>query len=78
MRLDHAAWRLLNTTHSLQRIADECGFSDASHLSTTFTKTFGRTPRKYRSGGATGRQGGGVHEARRSPGGPNGNTMEQP
>jgi transcriptional regulator GlxA family with amidase domain len=78
MRLDHAAWRLLNTTHSLQRIADECGFSDASHLSTTFTKTFGRTPRKYRSGGATGRQGGEALKARRSPGGPNGNTMEQP
>ncbi len=51
MRLDHAAWRLLNSHHSLERIAYECGFSDASHLSTTFRRAFGITPRRYRLGG---------------------------
>lgn len=48
MRLDHAAWRLVNSHHGLQRIADECGFADASHLSTSFRHAFGCTPRHYR------------------------------
>lgn len=50
MRLDHAAWRLVNSHHSLERIAHECGFADASHLSTTFRRAFGCTPRRYRLG----------------------------
>ncbi|KAA3625864.1 MAG: GlxA family transcriptional regulator [Proteobacteria bacterium] len=50
LRLDHAAWRLVNSHHTLERIAGECGFSDASHLVTAFKGAFGCTPRQYRTG----------------------------
>ncbi|GJL82413.1 MAG: AraC family transcriptional regulator [marine bacterium B5-7] len=48
MRLDHAAWRLVNSYHSLELIADECGFSDASHFSTAFKLAYRCSPRQYR------------------------------
>ena len=45
-----AALRLVKTTrYPLARIAEECGFSDAKHLTHRFTARFGRPPRDFRS-----------------------------
>jgi transcriptional regulator GlxA family with amidase domain len=48
LRLDHARWRLLNTTRTVTRIADECGFADSSHLARSFKRLFGESPREFR------------------------------
>ncbi len=56
MRIQHAAWRLIHSHHSLEQIADECGFSDAPHLSTSFHRAFGKTPRQYRIGSRPGKK----------------------
>ncbi len=50
MRLDHAAWRLRHSRHTLELIASECGFSDAAHLSRRFAERFGCSPRRFRRG----------------------------
>ncbi len=48
MRLQHARWRLLNTSRSVTEIAYECGFADSSHFSRWFVQEFGEPPQKYR------------------------------
>ena len=48
MRLQHARWRLLNTSRSVAEIAFECGFADSSHFSRWFKKEFGAPPQRYR------------------------------
>ena len=48
LRLQHARWRLLNTSRSVAEIAFECGFSDSSHLSRWFNKEYGLPTRRYR------------------------------
>ena len=53
MRLQHARWRLLNTSRSVAEIAFECGFADSSHFSRWFKKEFGVPPQRYRQMRAT-------------------------
>ncbi|MNF51183.1 HTH-type transcriptional regulator CdhR [compost metagenome] len=48
MRLQHAQWRLLNSSHSLAVIADEIGVADTSYLAKIFRKRFGSTPAAFR------------------------------
>jgi transcriptional regulator GlxA family with amidase domain len=48
LRLDHGRWRLLNTNRTITQIADECGFSDSSHFSRCFRKSYGESPRSFR------------------------------
>lgn len=48
LRLEHARWRLLNSSRTITEISYECGFSDASHFSRWFRKTYGETPASYR------------------------------
>ncbi|MDT4863360.1 HTH-type transcriptional regulator CdhR [compost metagenome] len=48
MRLQHAQWRLLNSSHSLAVIADEIGVADTSYLGKIFRKRFGETPVAFR------------------------------
>ncbi|MNY58452.1 DNA-binding transcriptional regulator AraC [compost metagenome] len=48
MRLQHAKWRLLNSSHSLAVIADEIGVADTSYLGKIFRKRFGETPVAFR------------------------------
>ena len=48
MKLQHARWRLLNTSRSVTEIAFECGFADSSHFSRLFRKEFGQPPQRYR------------------------------
>ena len=48
MRLQHARWRLMNTTRTITQIAHECGFSDSGHFSRWFKREFGEAPRDYR------------------------------
>jgi len=47
-RLAFAANRLISTHLSLESIASEAGFVDASHLHHAFAKRYGRTPGQYR------------------------------
>ena len=47
-RLAQVANKLVTTTQSEQLIAEETGFSDASHLHHSFLKHFGTTPGRYR------------------------------
>ncbi len=49
LRLDRACHLLAHTTHSLARIAQDCGFSDQSYFSRVFRKRFAQTPGDYRS-----------------------------
>ncbi len=46
--LAHAAHLLLTTDLSTDRIAEDAGFSDGSHLHRSFLKHYGRTPGEYR------------------------------
>lgn len=48
LRLNHAKELLSTTTYSLAEIADNCGFTDASHLSNAFKAAVGMTPGAYR------------------------------
>ena len=44
-----AALHLVKTTkYPIARIAEECGFSDAKHLTHRFTANYGRPPRAFR------------------------------
>jgi AraC-like DNA-binding protein len=47
-RLAFAAHRLLSTNLSVDAIAAEAGFTDASHLHRHFVRHYGQTPRSYR------------------------------
>jgi AraC-like DNA-binding protein/quercetin dioxygenase-like cupin family protein len=47
-RLALVANQLVTTTRSEQSIAEEAGFSDASHLHHSFVRHFGTTPGRYR------------------------------
>jgi AraC-like DNA-binding protein len=53
LRLQHAAGRLLAGA-SATEAAHEAGFSDAAHLSRTFRRTLGTTPREIAAGRAQG------------------------
>ena len=48
MRLQHARWRLLNSSRSITEIAYECGFADCAHLVRRFKREFGETPQEFR------------------------------
>jgi len=47
-RLAYAAQRLLTTDHSIDDVAAEASFADASHLHRHFVKHYGQTPSDYR------------------------------
>ena len=47
-RLAHVAQRLLATNHTIDDIAVEASFTDASHLCRHFAKHYGQTPSDYR------------------------------
>jgi AraC family transcriptional regulator len=47
-RLAYVARRLLSANTSIERIASEAGFVDASHLHRTFVRHYGCTPGQYR------------------------------
>lgn len=49
VRMDKAAYYLLNTRLSLCEIAHMIGFSDYAHFFRTFKKTFGFSPTEYRN-----------------------------
>ena len=49
MRLLHAKWLLLNTNRTVARVAQECGFADASHLYRWFRRVFNESPRTFRN-----------------------------
>lgn len=48
IRLRHARWRLMNSSHSITSIAFECGFADGAHFTRSFLKRFGETPSELR------------------------------
>ncbi|MYM69827.1 helix-turn-helix domain-containing protein [Pseudoduganella sp. FT55W] len=48
-RIDHARMLLKTTDHSLQQIADACGYADLSHFSHRFRTALGAPPSRYRS-----------------------------
>ena len=48
LRLDRARKLLANSTHSINAVAEVCGFADASHLISWFRKQYGETPAAYR------------------------------
>ncbi|MCL1138672.1 helix-turn-helix domain-containing protein [Shewanella pneumatophori] len=48
MRLQHIHWRLINSDHSLQHLADEVAISDVSYLCKVFRKRFGTSPHALR------------------------------
>lgn len=47
-RISQSISLLLSTTHSIQTIAEKCGFNDATHFSTEFKKIISYTPSEYR------------------------------
>lgn len=49
LKLEKAQELLRSTNKSLSEIAYELSFSDQSHFSRLFTKTFGESPKKYKS-----------------------------
>lgn len=48
LRIEHASHLLANTATPLAEIAAVCGFADQSHFSSTFKRTVGLTPARYR------------------------------
>lgn len=50
MRLEEATRQIRTTKHTLVRIAADCGFSDAKHLTHRFKEKFGVSPLQYRNG----------------------------
>ncbi len=48
LRTDHAAHLLAASAMPLAEIADVCGFADQSHFSSTFKRTVGMTPARFR------------------------------
>ncbi|KLV03747.1 AraC family transcriptional regulator [Photobacterium aquae] len=51
MKLDHAQWRLRNSSNSLGTIAEEIGISDVSYFCRVFKRHFGLSPGEYRRRG---------------------------
>ncbi|MEZ9230502.1 GlxA family transcriptional regulator [Vibrio amylolyticus] len=49
MRLQHVYWRVVNSDHNLQHLADEIGVQDVSYLCKIFKKRFGMTPKSART-----------------------------
>lgn len=49
MRLAQGHWLLLNSTRTVTQIALECGFADGAHFCRWFKKTYGETPRDFRT-----------------------------
>jgi AraC-like DNA-binding protein len=50
-RLAYVAQLLLTTEHPVEAIAEQAGFSDASHLHHAFAQSYGCTPARYRTNG---------------------------
>jgi hypothetical protein len=50
-RLAYAAQLLLTTDWPVERIAEQLGFADASHLHHAFARIYGCTPARYRTEG---------------------------
>ena len=48
LRIEHASYLLASTNTPLAEIANVCGFADQSHFSSTFKRTVGLTPARYR------------------------------
>jgi transcriptional regulator GlxA family with amidase domain len=48
LRLNKALWLLENSTRLVGEVADECGFSDSSHLAQHFREHFGLSPAAIR------------------------------
>jgi AraC family transcriptional regulator len=48
LRIDHAARLLASTSTPLAEIAEVCGFADQSHFSSSFKRTVGSTPARFR------------------------------
>ncbi|WP_051035736.1 GlxA family transcriptional regulator [Photobacterium marinum] len=48
MRMQHVHWRIVNSAHSLQYLADEVGIQDVSYLCKVFRKRFGLSPNQLR------------------------------
>jgi AraC family transcriptional regulator len=48
LRIDHAEHLLAHTSTPLIEIASVCGFADQSHFSSTFKRTVGVTPARFR------------------------------
>ena len=49
-RLEEATRQIRATKHTIVRIAEDCGFSDAKHLTHRFKEKFGVSPLQYRNG----------------------------
>jgi len=49
IRLQHLHWRLLNSDHLLENLADEVGFQDSSYLCKVFRQRFNLSPGQLRS-----------------------------
>lgn len=49
-RLEEASRQIRATKHTIVRIAEDCGFSDAKHLTHRFKEKFGVSPLQYRNG----------------------------
>lgn len=49
LRLEHARWRLANSSRSITQIAYECGFSDTAHFGRWFKKAYSESPKRYRA-----------------------------
>ena len=54
MRLQQVRWRLLNSSHGLEQIADEVGWTDSSYLGRRVRRRFGCTAAQLRNGQAQG------------------------
>lgn len=48
LRLDDAAWRLMNTSSTAAQISAEVGYTNQFHFSREFTRRFGAPPSVYR------------------------------
>ena len=53
IRLERAKRLLLETDHSIARVAEAAGFHSSSYLAQVFRKSFGQTPARYRMQGRT-------------------------
>ena len=47
-RLDHALMLLMNSSETIERIAEEAGYQSADHFSRMFKRKYGCSPNKYR------------------------------
>ena len=47
-RLEHVTKQLLTTNHSIEQIAEECGFSTANYMIGTFFHQYKQTPQEHR------------------------------